>query len=136
MDKPAGEGTPRLWLKIALDGAEGGQGQIGPGKIALLNHIRQECSISAAARAMGMSYRRAWLLVEELNTLFGRPVVKTYVGGRSFGGAELTELGQQVINCFSEIERRASEAARQELETLASKISSAAQGTGQGGRRF
>ena len=126
MEKPAGEPRPRLWVKVALEDASGGQGQIGPGKIALLRHIRQHRSISAAAREMGMSYRRAWVLVEELNCLFGRPVLKTYVGGRSFGGAELTELGQQVIDCFSEIERRAGEAARQELEALASKVSSAA----------
>ena len=63
---------------------------VGPGKIRLLEHIRDTGSISAAGRAMEMSYRRAWLLVEELNNLFREPVATTKLGGRTGGGAELT----------------------------------------------
>jgi len=61
--------------------------RIGPGKIALLEMIARHGSISAAGRALGMSYRRAWMLVEAMNTGFGRPVVEAQSGGRPGGGA-------------------------------------------------
>jgi molybdate transport system regulatory protein len=88
-----------LWIKLDL----GDAGQIGPGKIALLKAIGRERSIAAAARAMGMSYRRAWLLVNELNRAFDEPVVATHVGGRRRGGAELTPGGTALIARYEEI---------------------------------
>lgn len=75
---PAG-GSVRLWIRLTVPGV----GQIGPGKVELLRQIREHQSISAAARARNMSYRRAWLLIEELNATFARPVVATWTGGRS-----------------------------------------------------
>ena len=75
----------KLWLRLTLPGV----GQIGPGKIELLRKIREYQSISAAAREMKMSYRRAWLLVDDLNAAFRRPVVVKWMGGSSRGGAKL-----------------------------------------------
>ena len=72
-----------------------GLGQIGPGKIELLRQIREHESISAAARAMNMSYRHAWLLVEDLNSVFPRPVVVKWTGGQSRGGADAHPDGRE-----------------------------------------
>ncbi|HXF54138.1 MAG TPA: LysR family transcriptional regulator [Hyphomicrobiaceae bacterium] len=79
---------------------------IGPGKAALLEGIKETGSISAAARRMDMSYKRAWYLVETLNGHFGRPLVVSVKGGRAGGGAQLTELGEEVLAAFREMERR------------------------------
>src|SRR5882672_9419851 len=70
---------------------------IGPGRADLLGAIARTGSISAAAREMKMSYRRAWLLVEAMNAAFRRPLVETLTGGRSGGGARVTELGAEVL---------------------------------------
>lgn len=70
---------------------------IGPGKMDVLAAIREAGSISGAARNMGMSYRRAWLLVETMNSCFERPLVETATGGKSGGGARLTPEGEQVL---------------------------------------
>jgi molybdate transport system regulatory protein len=110
--------SAHLWVKIDL----GNGSQVGPGKIALLRLIGEKRSIAAAARDMKMSYRRAWLLIEELNTIFGQPVLNTYVGGKSFGGAELTEFGQRLIERFDAITRRTEEAVRDELAALAAEV--------------
>lgn len=109
---------PHLWVKIDLGNAR----QVGPGKIALLRLVGERRSIAAAAREMKMSYRRAWLLIDELNTIFGQPVVITHVGGKSFGGAELTPFGLRLIERFDAIIRRAAEAAREELAALAAEV--------------
>jgi len=74
---------PSLSLRINLDP----EGRIGPGKIALLEEISSSGSISAAARALDMSYKRAWDLVDDLNRLFGKPLVSARTGGKSGGGA-------------------------------------------------
>ena len=79
-----------------------------PGKICLLELIAEHGSISAAGRALGMSYRRAWLLVDELNHLFAEPVVAGQIGGRSGGGASLTPFGARLVECYREIERQRS----------------------------
>lgn len=78
--------------------------RIGPGKVKLLELIHERGSISAAARDMGMSYRRAWLLVEESNQLFATPLVESAAGGAGGGGAKLTELGRAVIVAYHGIE--------------------------------
>jgi molybdate transport system regulatory protein len=80
---------------------------VGPGKADLLAAIAAEGSISAAARTMGMSYRRAWLLVDELNRAFVGPVVVSETGGRHGGGAVLTALGLEILQRYRAMEQRA-----------------------------
>ncbi len=77
---------------------------IGPGKAALLEAIAEHGSISAAGRAMDMSYKRAWDLVAEMNRIFGSPVIAAQPGGKSGGGAELTKLGRDVVTHFRAVE--------------------------------
>lgn len=83
---------------------------IGPGKADLLDAIVRCGSISAAARSMGMSYRRAWLMIDALNSAFTAPLVSTAVGGGHGGGAELTEFGRSVLDRYRRMEYRASSA--------------------------
>jgi molybdate transport system regulatory protein len=92
--------------------------RIGPGKIDLLEAIRSTGSISAAARALGMSYRRAWLLVEEINNGLREPVVSTESGGRHGGGATLTAVGERVIDLYRDIERQAALASSRQFQAL------------------
>lgn len=94
----------------------GGASSLGPGKAALLEGIEQHGSISAAARAMGMSYRRAWLLVEAMNTAFTRPLVATATGGARGGGAELTPLGREVLRRYRAMEEKAQRALARDLD--------------------
>lgn len=79
-------------------------GRIGPGKIRLLELIDETGSISAAARAMDMSYRQAWLLLDEINSVFGHALYETQQGGKSRGGATLTALGRQVVGDYRKFE--------------------------------
>jgi molybdate transport system regulatory protein len=92
---------------------------IGHGKIRLLEAVRDHGSISAAGRSMGMSYRRAWLLVDALNRLFETPVVETKHGGSAGGGAELTPFGHHVVEQYRAIEDKAHNAGARELAALA-----------------
>jgi molybdate transport system regulatory protein len=92
--------------------------RLGPGKIALLEAIRQHGSIAAAGRDFGMSYRRAWLLVNELNQMFVTPLVEARGGGRHGGGAELTELGRSVIALYRAAERKMRSSALYEIEGI------------------
>lgn len=91
---------------------------LGPGKIALLEHIGRLGSISAAAREMGMSYRRAWLLVEAMNQAFREPVVTAVSGGKRGGGAVLTAFGADVLARYRKIESKAARAVNRELADL------------------
>ncbi|AOX99841.1 winged helix-turn-helix domain-containing protein [Jeongeupia sp. USM3] len=91
---------------------------IGPGKIDLLRQIGETRSISAAARALGLPYKRAWLLIESLNQGFGHPVVETATGGKGGGGALLTMLGQQLIERYDTLEARLNANAGKELQAL------------------
>jgi len=111
--KPA---PARLWLRIDL--ADGGQ--IGPGKIALLEAVDAHASISGAARALGMSYRRAWQLIDALNGLAAAPLVETHIGGRSRGGATLTEAGRRLIAAYRDLSTSADRAGRQALREISS----------------
>jgi molybdate transport system regulatory protein len=77
---------------------------LGPGKVALLEGIAQSGSLSEAARELKMSYRRAWLLLEDMNTAFQERVVETSVGGRGGGGAQLTSFGRSLIDAYRELE--------------------------------
>lgn len=97
-------------------------GRIGPGKIELLEKIAALGSISAAGRAMDMSYRRAWELVEEIDALFGQPVVERKTGGRRGGGARLTPSGLALVTRFRAIERAAAEAAGAHLSALQAEV--------------
>src|SRR5262245_45582991 len=103
-------------LSIRLDLASGDR--IGPGKIALLEAIQETGSISAAARHLGMSYRRAWLLVEELNEALQEPAVTAAPGGRQGGGAAITPVGEQVIALYRSIEGIARSSAKEEFRAV------------------
>lgn len=88
----------------------GAFGFLGPGKIALMELVAKHGSIAAAGKEMGMSYRRAWLLVDELNKLLAQPVVAKWQGGRSRGGASLTLFGERLIEIYDTMVGRAHEA--------------------------
>lgn len=91
---------------------------LGPGKIRLLEAIRKTGSISRAGRSLGMSYRRAWLLVDELNRCFREPAVTTQPGGARGGGAVLTPFGRALIEKYRSIETKATAAAKRQLHDL------------------
>lgn len=103
-------------LSLRIDLADGGR--IGPGKIRLLEEIAAAGSISAGARRLEMSYKRAWDLVEEMNRLFAEPVISTQTGGRKGGGARLTLTGQALIERFRAIEKAAGKAAGPHLKVI------------------
>jgi molybdate transport system regulatory protein len=107
-------GAARLSIRIDLASGD----RIGPGKIALLEAIRASGSISGAARTLDMSYRRAWLLVEEINHALREPAVAAETGGRSGGGAALTPVGQKVIDLYRAIESNARSAASGEFRAI------------------
>ena len=94
------------------------QGRIGPGKIALLEAVGREGSISAAGRALGMSYKRAWDLVDAMNKLLGVAVVQASTGGHRGGGAALTEAGSNLVADYRTIEAAAQRAAAPRLLAL------------------
>jgi molybdate transport system regulatory protein len=91
---------------------------IGPGKIALLEGIDRSGSLSAAARQLGMSYRRAWLLLHNTNEAFHEPVAEMAVGGRDGGGAQLTDFGRQLVAEFRAFEEEVDRLAVQRFAPL------------------
>jgi molybdate transport system regulatory protein len=105
----------RLTLRVDL----GPDQAIGPGKIRLLEVIGETGSISQAGRVLGMSYRRAWLLIDDLNQCFRDPVVSTQAGGKRGGGAVLTPFGAKLVEQYRAIERDAHAATNQHLRALA-----------------
>ena len=109
---------PSLSLRINLDP----EGRIGPGKIELLEQIAAFGSISAGARQMEMSYKHAWDLVEEMNQLFGKPLVAAQTGGKRGGGAQLTQTGLSVVSRYRAIERAAAAAAEPHIAALQADI--------------
>jgi molybdate transport system regulatory protein len=108
----------RLTLRVDF----GAQRSIGPGKIRLLEAVGRTGSISKAGRALGMSYRRAWLLINDMNTCFRDAVVAAQPGGSQGGGAKLTRFGEKVIRDYRAIERSALTAAKVRLRTLESLL--------------
>lgn len=104
----------RFRLRIAL----GDDIAIGPGKVDLLAAIGVAGSISAAAKSLGMSYRRAWLLVDTMNRCFETPVVTAEAGGARGGGARLTAVGAEVVRRYRSIESRAAKAGAADLAAL------------------
>lgn len=101
---------PRLYL--------GGELSLGPGKIDLLRKVNETGSISAAARALGIPYKRAWLLIDSLNRGFSGPVLDTAIGGKAGGGARLTPLGEALVAAYDALEAKLNAAARAELDAL------------------
>lgn len=91
-----------LWLKLQI--ACGDALALGPGKADLLDAIKAHGSISAAGRALGMSYRRAWMLVDEMNRCFDPPIVETLRGGGLERGARVTDTGVAVLEAYREME--------------------------------
>ncbi len=98
---------PRAAAKTRIRVLFGSAFAIGPGKADLLQAIEQTGSISAAARSMGMSYRRAWLLIDTMNQCFREPVVDTATGGKGGGGARITSSGLTVLRRYREMEAAA-----------------------------
>jgi molybdate transport system regulatory protein len=105
---------PRLSIRIDFDN----EGRLGPGKVALLERIATEGSISAAGRSMKMSYKRAWELVSDINGSFDQPLVEAKTGGRTGGGAVLTPRGEELIRHYRAIERKALSATAPHLKAL------------------
>src|SRR5205085_2285509 len=92
--------------------------RIGPGKVTLLESIRDTGSISAAAREMGMSYKRAWLLLDSMNQAFMEPVVTAAPGGAGGGGAILTPFGAEVLERYRRIHAQAEANAADDVAAL------------------
>lgn len=105
----------RAILRISFPGED----RLGRGKMELLEHIRETGSISAAGRAMDMSYRRAWLLVSDLNRMFETPAIESQRGGQKGGGAVLTAFGEMLLQRFRAMERAMDEALGDDLAWLA-----------------
>ena len=95
---------------------------MGPGKADLLKAIQQKGSISAAALSMGMSYKRAWDLVNTMNKSFKQAVVATSVGGGKGGGAQVTDFGLQILMQYRAIEAKANLAVKAEVSDLLLKL--------------
>jgi molybdate transport system regulatory protein len=114
--KPASRGqAPRPQLRISFKKSIA----MGPGKADLLDAIERTGSISAAARELGMSYRRAWLLVDTMNACFESPLVSTLTGGQHGGGAQVTELGHEVVKRYRAMEKKAAASVAKEMAQFA-----------------
>jgi len=111
------DGT-RLTLRVDF----GSSRSIGPGKIRLLEAIDRTGSISQAGKSLGMSYRRAWLLIDDMNRCFRDAVVTAKPGGSKGGGAVLTEFGAALVRDYRAIEQAAANAARKRLRGMESAL--------------
>ena len=110
--------APRLRILLGREIA------IGPGKAELLRLIEEMGSISAAAREMGMSYRRAWTLVETMNGAFREPVVEAAIGGRGGGGAQVTDFGREALNRYLAMEEKAVRSVTAEMDAFSKLLDS------------
>ncbi|HEY1091052.1 MAG TPA: LysR family transcriptional regulator [Burkholderiaceae bacterium] len=104
----------KLRLRIMVDEAIA----VGPGKIALLEALAECGSITAAAKQLGMSYRRAWLLIDDLNRALKSPAVATAAGGSGGGGSELTDTGRELVALYRRSEAVALQAAQAEIKQM------------------
>jgi molybdate transport system regulatory protein len=109
-------------IEVSLKLRVGESEQLGPGKIRLLELLKETGSISAAGRAMGMSYRRAWLLIDDLNHMFVEPVTYTRHGGRDGGGASITPFGEQLVAHYRTIESGVHSAFRAQLDAISAAM--------------
>jgi molybdate transport system regulatory protein len=107
----------RIRIRIQFEGGH----SLGRGKAQLLETVAELGSISAAARSMGMAYRHAWELIDDLNQCFGEPVVATTTGGRAGGGASLTPLGAELVQRFRSMERATARSIARDLAALDQK---------------
>jgi molybdate transport system regulatory protein len=107
---------PQLHFRLRI--TKGEAIAVGPGKIDLLEAIDTTGSISAAARELGMSYRRAWMLIETMNSCFKRPVVDAETGGKRGGGTRLTAVGKAVVRLYRDIEVQAAHASAESIRAL------------------
>lgn len=107
----------RLMLRLYF-----GEAMLGPGKARLLEEIAREGSISAAGRAMGMSYKRAWSLVEVMNANFSAPLVESSRGGAKGGGASLTPEGEAVLAAYRRLEEKTRAAGAEEIKLIGDMI--------------
>lgn len=112
----AAHGGPEVRFRMRI--MQEGTIALGPGKVSLLEAVREHGSISAAARSLGMSYRRAWLLMDELNRALTSPAAVSEHGGQSGGGSTLTPVGEEIIRLYRDIEARAAAACAPEIEAL------------------
>jgi molybdate transport system regulatory protein len=110
--------TTHLRLRVML----GPHIAIGPGKADLLEAIERHGSITAAGRALGMSYRRTWALVDTMNRCFRKPVVDTATGGAGGGGASLTEFGREALRQYRRMESRATGVIEAEMKSFRALI--------------
>ena len=113
---------PELFIRLFLSP----DAMLGPGKAALLAGIDRTGSIAAAGREMGMSYKRAWMLVETMNGMFRAPLVESARGGPGGGGAALTDTGRQVLALYRQVEADAAAAAAPAIRSLRELIASRA----------
>ena len=111
---------PAPLIRFRIDFGE--HSNIGPGKIALLEGITAHRSVSQAARSMGISYRKAWLLLDSLNKSFTIPATVNSVGGRGGGGAEITEFGVLLIERYREVERKLNVIAGEHLREIRAQV--------------
>lgn len=116
MSSSASIGDAQIQCRVRV--TRGDDIAIGPGKMDVLAAIREAGSISGAARKMGMSYRRAWLLVETMNSCFERPLVETATGGKSGGGARLTPEGERVLSRYNTMMVEVDAVAERHLQAL------------------
>jgi molybdate transport system regulatory protein len=110
--------STRLTIRFDFDSGR----RLGAGKVALLEAIDKTGSISAAGRAHAMSYRRAWLLVDQLNQSFHEPLVSAQQGGQRGGGAKLTERGRRIVALYREAEAKMRRAAALEIEAIEAEL--------------
>ena len=109
---------PKLFLRLDLTSRI----RLGPGKIGLLEEIARQGSISAAGRTLKMSYRRAWLLVSDLNAHFREPLVTTRLGGTGGGRTTVTPLGRAVVRAYRTMEKEAQRITRRRAAALIEKL--------------
>ena len=112
----------RLTIRIDFDDGSG----LGPGKVRLLELVDATGSIRKAASELGMSYRKAWLLLQALKQTFGTPLVQTASGGKSGGGTRLAPAGREVVARYRRLEGMAAKASAPDLKALARKRGGAA----------
>ena len=115
---------PRITIRLDLadTDSEPRLGRIGPGKIALLEEVAERGSISAAARAQGISYRRAWRMIDEMNRLFTEPLVEAEAGGAKGGQAQVTAHGVRLLKAYRAIEADAQDAGTRRLSQIVATL--------------
>lgn len=117
--------APRIRCRPRFRILHGNEIALGPGKVDLLETIQRTGSISAAAREMGLSYRRAWGMVDVMNHCFQKPLVTRATGGRGGGGASLTELGQKVTRLYRSMESKSKKATQSEWKSIQKSLKKA-----------